>query len=155
MARPLLHPRPIPAERRQAWTTLYDGVTEAPRHVSPMDLLDALTRVLQIHRCPNGEPTHVWFKDWSPTPRTEAMWTVFAAFGLPHIHTRYLEWINSLPDYAVADPDFARALPLPGLDIYLYWLWRGEKWSPGFWARKVADGTVASVVARLRELKGS
>lgn len=150
MPRLLLHPRPTLAERRQAWTNLYDGVTEAPQRVSPMDALD---RSLQTHHCPNSEPTYVWLKDWSPTPLTQAIWMVFAAFGLPHVHTRYLEWVNSLPAYAVTDPRFARALPISGLDLYLYWLWRGEKWSPGFWAWKVADGTMLAVSERLRELK--
>ena len=50
------------------------------------------------------------------------------------------------------DPEFARDLPMSGLDIYLYWLWRGEKWSQGFWAMKVADGTILSVTERLQEL---
>ena len=85
-------------------------------------------------------------------PRTEAIWTVFASFGLPRLHTDYLEWIQTLPDYATTDPDFAAALPLPGLDLLIFWLWRGEKWSQGFWAMKVADGTMLTVATRLQEL---
>lgn len=152
MAKRLLHPRPSAAERRLAWTTLYDGATEAPQHVSRHDLLDVLTRALQTHRSLDGEATPVWLKDWSPTLRTEAIWTVFAAFGLPRRHFNYLEWINTLPDYATSDPEFAGTLPMPGLDVFIYWLWRGEKWSQGFWAMKVADGTMLIVVNRLRDL---
>lgn len=44
---------------------------------------------------------------------------------------------------------------MSGLEIYLYWLWRGEKWSQGFWAMKVADGTILSVTERLQELTRS
>jgi hypothetical protein len=94
----------------------------------------------------------VWLKDYNPTLRTEAIWTVFAAFGLPHMFQDYLEWVNSLPEGLIQRADFPAKLPWSGLDRFVFWLWRGEKWSQGFWAMKVADGTMLATVLRLREL---
>ena len=78
-----------------------------------------------------------------------ALWTMFAAFGLPHEHPDYHKWVQLWPEGSLWDPNFPRRLDWAELDAFLYWLWRGEKWATAFWATRIADGTMLSTTETL------
>lgn len=85
-------------------------------------LLEAGIRALQAHGGPQMEPSVPWIDHYCSTERLMALWTMFAAFGLPHEYPDYNQWIRRWPEGALWDPDFPGTLSWRDIDPFLYWL---------------------------------